>query len=164
MDSLRPDRYARITGGGSLEKVLAGIDEALAAGFVPLKLNAVLLRGQNDDEVDDFIALTKDRSIHVRFIEWMPLGENDQADLRVTGAELLQVRPYLTPVPPMYESQPSRDYQVPGHNRPRRVHRPRFTPLLRALQPRPRDERRHAAPLPGRMQGGFSEGRLGQRG
>lgn len=115
LDSLKPERYQSITGGGSLERVLTGIDEAISAGFVPMKLNAVLLRGVNDDETDDFIALTKDRPIHVRFIEWMPLGANDQADLRVTGDELLATRPYLVPVPPLYKSQPSRDYQVPGY-------------------------------------------------
>ncbi len=115
LDSLRPERYAEITGGGSLQKVLCGIDEALDAGFVPLKLNAVLLRGKNDDEADDFIALTKDRPIHMRFIEWMPLGETDRSAERVTGAELLAARPYLIPVPPLYESQPSRDYQVEGY-------------------------------------------------
>lgn len=115
LDSLKPERYQSITGGGSLERVLTGIDEAISAGFVPMKLNAVLLRGVNDDETDDFIALTKDRPIHVRFIEWMPLGANDQADLRVTGDELLATRPYLVPVPPLYKSQPSRDYQVPDY-------------------------------------------------
>ena len=115
LDSLKPERYQSITGGGSLGRVLTGIDEAISAGFVPMKLNAVLLRGVNDDETDDFIALTKDRPIHVRFIEWMPLGANDQADLRVTGDELLATRPYLVPVPPLYKSQPSRDYQVPGY-------------------------------------------------
>lgn len=114
VDSLIPERYARITGGGSLEKVLTGIDEALAAGFAPIKLNAVLLRGVNDDEADAFIALTKDRPIHMRFIEYMPLGESDQANLRVPGDELLAARPYLEPLPPLYRSQPARDYRLPG--------------------------------------------------
>ena len=114
VDSLRPERYAQITGGGSLEKVLTGIEEALYAGFTPLKLNAVLLRGVNDDETDDFIALTKDRPIHMRFIEYMPMGDSDQATLRVTGDELLAARPYLEPLPPLYPSQPARDYRLPG--------------------------------------------------
>jgi len=114
-DSLRPERYAALTGGGSLEKVLTGIQEALDAGFSPVKLNAVLLRGTNDDEVDDFIALTKDRPIYVRFIEYMPLGAADHANLRVTGDELLRARPALAPAPPMYEGQPARDHQMPGY-------------------------------------------------
>ncbi len=115
LDSLKPERYAEITGGGSLEKVLSGIDEALAAGFQPIKINAVLLRGQNDDEIDDFIALTKDQPINVRFIEYMPLSATDRTDLRVTGEEILRAHPALQPVEPAYAGQPSRDYQMPGH-------------------------------------------------
>ena len=115
LDSLRPERYEAMTGGGSLERVLTGIREALAAGFSPVKLNAVLLRGTNDDEVDNFLALTKDQPIHVRFIEYMPLGAEDHANLRVTGNEILRTHPRLTPVPPMYEGQPSRDYHMPGY-------------------------------------------------
>lgn len=115
VDSLKPERYTAITGGGSLALVLAGIEEALSAGFPSLKLNVVLLRGQNDDETADFIALTKDRPISVRFIEYMPLGETDQASLRVTGAELLKKHPQLVPVEPSYPGQPARDYQIPGY-------------------------------------------------
>lgn len=114
VDSLKPERYAAITGGGSLARVLSGIEEAFASGFRSLKLNVVLLRGQNDDETEDFIALTKDRPISVRFIEYMPLGETDQANLRVTGAELLKKHPQLVPVEPSYIGQPARDYQMPG--------------------------------------------------
>ena len=62
----------------------------------------------------DFIALTKDRPLHVRFIEYMPMGESDHAELRVTGDELLAARPYLEPLPPLYQSQPARDYRLPG--------------------------------------------------
>lgn len=115
LDSLRPERYEALTGGGSLERVLTGLNEALAAGFSPVKLNAVLLRGTNDDEVDDFLALTKDRPIHVRFIEYMPLGAEDHARLRVTGDEILSAHPALCAVPPMYEGQPARDYRLPGY-------------------------------------------------
>jgi len=115
VDSLKPERYTAITGGGSLALVLAGIEEAFAAGFSSLKLNVVLLRGQNDDETADFIALTMDRPISVRFIEYMPLGETDQASLRVTGAELLKKHPQLVPVEPAYPGQPARDYQMPGY-------------------------------------------------
>ena len=114
LDSLQSARYAEITGGGSLERVMTGIHEALAAGFAPLKLNVVLLRGVNSDEVADFIALTKDQPIHVRFIEYMPLGEADQAGLRITGDEILAQFPALIPVEPSYAGQPARDYQLPG--------------------------------------------------
>jgi cyclic pyranopterin phosphate synthase len=115
LDSLKPERYHEITGGGSLSRVLTGIEEAFAAGFSTLKLNVVLLRGENDDETGDFIALTKDRNLTVRFIEYMPLGDTDRAHQRFTGAEILQKHPQLMPVMPCYTGQPARDYQMPGH-------------------------------------------------
>ncbi|MDP3448506.1 MAG: GTP 3',8-cyclase MoaA [Eubacteriales bacterium] len=115
VDSLKPERYHEITGGGSLSRVLTGIEEAFAAGFSTLKLNVVLLRGENDDETGNFIALTKERAVSVRFIEYMPLGEIDHANLRVTGAEILQKYPQLIHVVPSYRGQPARDFQMPGH-------------------------------------------------
>ena len=115
LDSLKPERYKAITGGGSLERVLTGIEESRAAGFSPVKLNVVLLRGVNDDETGDFIALTRDQNVHVRFIEYMPLGETDRAELRVSGKELLQKHPQLQPVEPLYRGQPARDYQILGY-------------------------------------------------
>ena len=115
IDSLRPDRYREMTNGGSLDKVLDGIDDALAAGMLPLKLNAVLMRGINDDEVDDFIELTRSRDIDMRFIELMPMGETDHTDRRVPTTELLAAHPELLPLPPRYPSQPSADYRVPGY-------------------------------------------------
>lgn len=115
LDSLKPERYKAITGGGELSRVLTGIEESRAAGFSPVKLNVVLLRGQNDDETGDFIELTKHSDTHVRFIEYMPLGETDHASLRITGAELLEKHPQLNAVEPLYRGQPARDYQIPGY-------------------------------------------------
>ncbi len=115
VDSLKPERYARITGGGSLARVQTGIDEALGAGFAPIKLNVVLLRGQNDDETGDFIELTRERPIDVRFIEYMPLGQTDRAALRVGGDELLRKHPQLQALAPLYRGQPARDYRMPGY-------------------------------------------------
>lgn len=115
LDSLKPERYEAITGGGSLARVLTGIDEALGAGFSPLKLNIVLLRGQNDDEVEDFIALTRDRPIWVRFIEFMPLGASDRAEQRILGDTLIKGHPALVPAPPAYCGQPSLDFRMPDY-------------------------------------------------
>lgn len=115
LDSLKPARYKAITGGGSLEKVLTGIAESRATGFTPVKLNVVLLRGVNDDETGDFIVLTREEDVHVRFIEYMPLGETDRAESRVTGEELLQKHPQLQQIAPLYRGQPARDYQIPGY-------------------------------------------------
>lgn len=71
MDTFKPDLFKELT-GGSLQKVLDGIQAALVAGFDPIKINVVLMRGVNDGEVDDFIALTSKENIDVRFIEYMP--------------------------------------------------------------------------------------------
>lgn len=78
MDSLRSDRFKMITRGGNVEKVLDSIDACIEAGLTPIKLNVLLMKGINDDEIADFISLTKDRDIHVRFIEYMPIGHSDK--------------------------------------------------------------------------------------
>lgn len=85
VDSLRPDRFARITRSGDLATVMRGIDAALSAGFGSIKINCVVMRGTNDDELADFAALTFDRRISVRFIEYMPLGESAVLNLAETG-------------------------------------------------------------------------------
>jgi cyclic pyranopterin phosphate synthase len=77
LDSLRPDRFAAITRGGDLTRVLAGIDAALVAGFKSVKLNMVVVAGSNDDEVVALAALSLDRPVHVRFIEMMQVGDAD---------------------------------------------------------------------------------------
>lgn len=115
IDSLKEDRYREMTGGGELSAVLTGIDEALQAGFAPVKLNAVLLRGVNDDEIDDFIELTRDKPIDMRFIELMPLGSADLGAGRVSGDEIRAARPRLVPVENRYAGQPARDFQIPGY-------------------------------------------------
>lgn len=74
LDSLRQDRFAMITRGGEVEKVLEGIQAAIEVGFEPIKLNVVLMKGINEDEIREFLALTLDRPLHVRFIEYMPIG------------------------------------------------------------------------------------------
>lgn len=115
MDSLNPERFKEMT-GGDLSLVLSGIDEAISGGLLPVKVNVVLVRGKNDGEVDDFIALTRENPIDVRFIELMPLGElGKDESLRISNDELIAARPWLVPVAPRYTSQPSRDFQVDGY-------------------------------------------------
>jgi cyclic pyranopterin phosphate synthase len=75
IDSLRPDRFKRITRTGDLEAVLRGLERCEAVGFASLKINCVTMRGTNDDEIADFARLTIDRPMTVRFIEYMPLGD-----------------------------------------------------------------------------------------
>jgi cyclic pyranopterin phosphate synthase len=91
LDTLRPDRFERIARRPGLERVLAGIDAAIAAGLGPVKLNCVVMRGYNDDELLDFAALTRERPVFVRFIEMMPVVENaaEQRDVYVSSDEIL---------------------------------------------------------------------------
>ncbi|MCU0310552.1 MAG: GTP 3',8-cyclase MoaA [Acidimicrobiales bacterium] len=82
-DSLRPERFADITKRDELARVLDGVQAALEAGLAPVKLNVVVMRGVNDDEIVDFAAYGRETGVTVRFIEFMPLdaqGEwtNDQ--------------------------------------------------------------------------------------
>jgi GTP 3',8-cyclase len=72
-DSLRPERFAALTRRDALAQVLDGIDAAVEAGLSPVKVNVVVLRGTNDDEVVDFAAFGRERGVTVRFIEFMPL-------------------------------------------------------------------------------------------
>jgi cyclic pyranopterin phosphate synthase len=74
LDTLRSDRYREITRGGDLSVTWAGINAALEAGLHPVKLNTVVMRGFNDDEVVAMARLTLNRPLHVRFIEAMPIG------------------------------------------------------------------------------------------
>ena len=76
IDSLRADRFAAITRTGDLPTVLRGLDAALDSGFGSVKINCVMMRGVNDDELCDFAQLSIDRPVTVRFIEYMPLGDS----------------------------------------------------------------------------------------
>lgn len=89
IDSRVPETFRRVTRGGDVSRVLSGIAAAEAAGL-PVKLNMVVMRGINDHEVVDFAALTLDKPYAVRFIEFMPLGENTDWPSRVVpGREIL---------------------------------------------------------------------------
>ena len=76
LDTLRPERFRTITRLGELSDTLEGIAAAKEAGLVPVKVNTVVIRGLNDDEVADFARLTHEPDWHVRFIEVMPVGDN----------------------------------------------------------------------------------------
>ena len=76
LDTLQPERFRQITRLGDLAAVFEGIAAAREAGLVPIKVNTVVVRGLNDDEVVDFARLTLEGDWHVRFIELMPLGAN----------------------------------------------------------------------------------------
>lgn len=72
LDTLRPERFETITRRRGLDRILAGIADARAAGLAPVKINTVVIRGLNDDEIPDFVRFARDERLEVRFIELMP--------------------------------------------------------------------------------------------
>ncbi|APX72650.1 GTP 3',8-cyclase MoaA [Companilactobacillus allii] len=78
LDTFKEDRYKEITRGGNIEQVLDGINTASKLHFKKIKLNIVLIKGQNDDEILDFLNYTKDHDVNVRFIEFMPIGNAEK--------------------------------------------------------------------------------------
>ena len=104
LDSLREDRVdALARRPGSFPKIMAGFDAAERVGFTPLKVNVVLMRGRNDDEIADFAAITRERPWHVRFIEVMPTGAN----LDVSTENYLSCREALQRVRRLGELEPA---------------------------------------------------------
>ncbi|WP_195923196.1 GTP 3',8-cyclase MoaA [Clostridium tepidum] len=75
LDSLKEDRFRSITRGGDINKVFKSIEKSLSIGMRPIKINTVIMKGINDDEIEEFMNLTKEYPISVRFIELMPIGE-----------------------------------------------------------------------------------------
>ena len=78
LDSLKPERFFAMTRRDELHNVLAGIAEAQIAGFTPMKVNAVVERGANDDEILDLVRYGRDNNVEVRFIEFMPLDATNE--------------------------------------------------------------------------------------
>lgn len=110
LDSLDEERYCRMTRGGSLQSAWKGIQAAIDLGM-QVKINTVLVRGENDGEVDMFLTLAKEMPVDVRFIELMPFSALGAAGAqRVLGTEILEKHPELKPVKGRTESQPSEDY------------------------------------------------------
>ena len=88
LDTLRPDRYAYMTRAGRLEEAFRGLEAAAEAGFTGTKLNVVLMKGFNEDEIPDFVSLARRYPIEVRFIELMPIGESGTAQFLPAQAVL----------------------------------------------------------------------------
>ena len=113
LDTLRPDRFAAMTRLGTLQDVLDGIEAAEAAGFHDLKFDTVLIGGFNDDEIGNFVDLSREHPWEMRFIELMPMGPCASWDKgRFLPAETVLERiPGLVPI----ESQGvARRYRLPG--------------------------------------------------
>jgi GTP 3',8-cyclase len=105
LDSLRPERIDAIARRSAAEAIFRGLEAAERVGFSPIKLNCVVMRGRNDDELLDFARITRERPWHVRFIEVMPTGDN----LDVSETEYLPADEMLAHLRAIGELRP-----VPG--------------------------------------------------
>src|SRR5207247_8236624 len=122
IDTLHPGRLQRIMRFGTFEEIWTGIEAAEAAGLYPIKLNVVVTRGYNDEDVVDLARLTLTRDWHVRFIELMPLGGGECASLSIKRyVSNIETRRRIEAVlGPMHEleaynpSDEARNYRLPG--------------------------------------------------
>ena len=120
LDSIDPEQFRKMSGGrGNLETVLEGIDAALSVGFKKLKINAVIKRGTNDDQVIEMIDYFKDQSVIIRFIEYMDVGNLNQWKLNETvGSDeiikKLSEKWQLDPLDKNYEGETAQRYQIGG--------------------------------------------------
>ena len=103
LDSLKRDMFKRMTGVDVLDRVLEGLEAAKTAGLQPIKINAVIVRGHNEDEVADFAAFAREHDVKMRFIEFMPIGKEDgwSSDRVVTTQEVVETIDRITPLVPV---------------------------------------------------------------
>jgi len=122
LDSLDAEKFRQITRGGDLRRVLRGIDRALDLGMHPVKLNCVVLPGENQHEIADLARLTLDRPVHMRFIEFMPVGDRSlyQAngtfgvdDMMAALREHFELEPAVEADRPQGNG-PARYWRIPG--------------------------------------------------
>src|SRR5262249_36585492 len=92
LDTLRPERFTEITKRGDLNEVVAGLQAAKAVGMGPIKINAVVIRGVNDDEILDLVSYASDNGFEMRFIEYMDVGNANAWTLQktVTKQQILE--------------------------------------------------------------------------
>jgi cyclic pyranopterin phosphate synthase len=122
LDSLSPRKFRQLTRHGNLDQVIAGIDAAVAAGFAGIKINAVILKGRNEEEVVDLVRFAVDRGVDIAFIEEMPLGLIDEHNRALTFCSSEELRDLLAPHftlqasgEPSGDSGPARYYTLPGN-------------------------------------------------
>jgi len=121
IDSLDPERFRRISRIGKLEKVVAGIDAAVAAGFERIRLNAVIMKGYNEDEVLDLVKFAVNKGVDIAFIEEMPLGQASDHQREETifsndlVKEIIQSQYPLSPIDSR-TAGPSKYWQIEGYS------------------------------------------------
>jgi cyclic pyranopterin phosphate synthase len=119
LDTLRPDRFHQIAGRDYFHRVWEGIEEAHGLGYDPIKLNVVVIKGLNDDEILDFGRLTLEKPYHVRFIEFMPIGmQNNWSPEKFITAdqikERIEVLGHLRPMESHLFDGPARRFMLEG--------------------------------------------------
>lgn len=114
LDTLQAEKFKKITRFGDINKVYEAIEKCLSLDMVPVKLNIVLMKGINDDEIGDFLRLTIDNPIQVRFIELMPIGEGlkyfDKHKMKIE--EIIERYPNLIPIKD--DSRVASVYKIPN--------------------------------------------------
>jgi len=150
LDTLDANRFRRITRVGDINKTLSGIDAALEAGFKRIKINSVILKNRNHDEVLDLVKFVKDRGLDISFIEEMPLGiigDHNREETYYSSDEILRdLQGHMEIMPTMEQTGgPSRYYRLPdsetrigfisphSHNFCEQCNRVRLTPEGRLL-------------------------------
>ncbi|XP_012936788.1 GTP 3',8-cyclase, mitochondrial isoform X2 [Aplysia californica] len=118
LDTLVPAKFEFITRRRGFDKVMKGIDKALELGYDPMKINCVVMRGMNEDEICDFVDFTKDKKVDIRFIEYMPFGGNRWNTKKfVSYQEMLHMIHERFPDLTRLSDRPndtSKAYKVPG--------------------------------------------------
>ena len=112
LDTMDPEKYAYITGGGSLKDAMDGIQAAFDAGLTPVKVNTVLIGGFNDAEIPAFVEMTRETPVELRFIELMPMGGEFGKEAYLPGQIVLDRVPELKPLPE--NGGVARLYRLPG--------------------------------------------------
>ena len=117
LDTLDPAKYRQITRGGELADAARGICAAAEAGLLPIKINTVLIGGFNDDEISNFVKITRYEEIDVRFIELMPIGESAgwESGCFIPATRVLECEPRLEPVTGDGRTGVEALYRVPGY-------------------------------------------------
>ena len=116
LDTLNPERFRHLTRNGDLDRVLAGIDAAIAAGFDRIKLNTVILGERNGDEILDLVRFALTKGINISFIEEMPVGEVAHRPTTRYSCEQIRARiaPHITLIPTTETTGgPARYYRIP---------------------------------------------------
>lgn len=119
LDSLNAEKFKRITRTGKLEDVLAGLQAAMDVGFERIKLNTVILKNRNDDEIIDLVQFAIDRNIDISFIEEMPLGiigDHDRAEVYYSSDQIrTDIEKSMTLIPTTESTGgPAKYYKIPN--------------------------------------------------